>query len=724
MSDTGVLGIELLAGAERICVVGLDLSEADPSVARLRAIAPNASVSSLPRDPAGALVAVRGLDADVLILAQDARKLTAIALLSGADRILLYKGGRLSVVTPAGFLARRAPVMAVEHAARQAVERAQLLSAVADAHQHFYVVSCGRNAGRTALRCLSSVYEQRYPRDRITHLYVDDASTDDTRVHVQAWLGTHPRHRVTYVQTGVRAGGTKNTLRAFRDAPPGSIVVEVNGDDWLYDDGVFAHLDKIYADPAVWMTYNSSVFADGSHRAHNRPYDESTIRDASYRRDDWYAGHLRTFRAELFAYVSDEELIDPATGTWWESADDMVIYMALLEMSGSHARHVDRPTYVYNHRDASEDVRDLDGGRLRGERIRAMAAHDPLATLDPIASDDGPLVSVLMPVYDAGPYLETAMRCVLDQSYRNLELVVVNDGSTDDSPAIMRRLADGDDRIRILDQDNQGLVVSLNRAVAAATGPLLARMDGDDTCRPDRLARQVAFLGANPDVGAVGSWAARIDETGRSLGQVWETPASPGAIGWYLCFENCLPHGSVTMRKTVVDRAGGYDPAARHAEDYDLWIRLDAITKLANLPEPLMGLRVHGGRVGVRHDDEQHRTLRRLMAARGRTYLPDVPEEIWAALFSLHRRRFEHPPGDPSAVLDALLDLRNAYASSRRLLESEREHVDYDVAKKLLRLATWCASTHPLTATRAVTNATRLDPSGLARRGWRALRIG
>jgi glycosyltransferase involved in cell wall biosynthesis len=720
LDETPILGRDLV-DSTNVAIVHLDRGADPAELERLVATFPDANVVAFD-GRAEAVLAARALDHDVVLMAHDARKLTLLAFLAGARKVLLYKGGRIAEVEPARFLADRAPFVAAGQHLRRLKASAGYASVTPSHPQRFYVVSCARNAGAAALRCLDSVHAQTHPADRIEHVYLDDASTDDTRAQIRGWLGTHPNHRVTYVETAERRGGTKNTLELFRAAPLGSIVVELNGDDWFFDEGVLAHLDTIYADPSVWMTYNSSTFADGRLRHLNRPYPEATVRDASYREDDWYAGSVRTFRAELFSHVADDELVDPATGTWWESADDMVIYLALLELSGGHARHVERPTYVYNHREDSEDRRDLSGGRKRGERIRAMPRHEPLARLSSRPRDTraGPLVSVLMPAYNAEPYVEAAIGSILDQTYDHLQLVFVDDGSTDDTHAIARRLADADGRITIVQKENAGLVAALNRGLEHTEGELIARMDADDVCAPDRLARQVEFLGRHPEVGVVGSWVERIDGAGHPLEETWETPLTGGVIGWHLFFESPLAHGAVTMRRHLIDRIGGYDPDAPHVEDFALWMRLDTITELANLPERLLSLRIHGARVGVRHREDQLRTAALLIERRAADYLRrPVPRAIASDLLRLHRCIFDAPPSDATALLDTLLDLFHAYAADRGLLPSERNAVRYDVARKLAFLARWCATSHAAVAARAAAEALRIDARALTERSAR-----
>ena len=121
----------------------------------------------------------------------------------------------------------------------------------------FVVVSCERNAGSAAIQCLESVYRQKVDRGRVRHVFIDDASTDDTHGLISAWLEDHPDHNVEYIHNPKRLGGTANTLLGFSKAPESSIVVELNGDDWLADSKVLSFLDKVYSSNDVWMTYNT-----------------------------------------------------------------------------------------------------------------------------------------------------------------------------------------------------------------------------------------------------------------------------------------------------------------------------------------------------------------------------------------------------------------------------------------------------------------------------------
>ena len=210
-----------------------------------------------------------------------------------------------------------------------------------------------------------------------------------------------------------------------------------------------------------------------------------------------------------------------------------------------------------------------------------------------------PRVSVVMPVRDGERFLPEAIDSVLGQSLKDLELLAVDDGSRDASPAILARYAAADGRVRVLSCPSRGLVDALNAGIADARSPYVARMDADDVSEPDRLARQIALMDAQPDLALVGSAATLVDERGRSVGRV-APPISHDAIVAQLRTHNALVHGTVVFRRAAWSAAGGYDASARLVEDYDLWCRLLAHGRLAGVAEPLYRLRLHTGSVSAR----------------------------------------------------------------------------------------------------------------------------
>ncbi len=212
-----------------------------------------------------------------------------------------------------------------------------------------------------------------------------------------------------------------------------------------------------------------------------------------------------------------------------------------------------------------------------------------------------PRITVAMSVYNNAPYLPHAIESIVAQTFSDFEFLIVNDGSTDESGEIIDRFARHDSRIRPIHQANAGLIASLNRIINEARAPLIARMDGDDIALPERFARQVAFLDANPDIGVLGTGCTVIEEDGRPSGYRFENVVSTDDILKDLINGPPLCHPSVLMRRDVVRAVGGYHPAYRHCEDYDLWLRLSERVKMANLADRLLLYRHSASQVSTRH---------------------------------------------------------------------------------------------------------------------------
>src|SRR2546428_2836171 len=209
-----------------------------------------------------------------------------------------------------------------------------------------------------------------------------------------------------------------------------------------------------------------------------------------------------------------------------------------------------------------------------------------------------------MSVHNGAPWVRDAVASVLAQTAGDLELIVIDDGSTDATRETLARARDP--RVPVEHQTRGGLTRALNHALALARAPLAARLDADDRALPERLERQLAFLAAHAEVGLLGTGAREVDEGGREVAVI-RPPADDGALRRMLIRRNPFVHSSVVMRRSVVERAGGYDETLPVAQDYDLWMRLSRLARLANLPEPLVVRRLLPGRVTAGRDAQRPR---------------------------------------------------------------------------------------------------------------------
>ncbi len=198
-----------------------------------------------------------------------------------------------------------------------------------------------------------------------------------------------------------------------------------------------------------------------------------------------------------------------------------------------------------------------------------------------------PLVSVLLPVHNGAAYLEGALQSILCQTYGNFELIIIDDGSSDESATILRTFTDP--RIRVYYQTNRGLAATLNQCVLLARGEYLARQDQDDVSLPQRLEKQVGFLESHPKCGMVGAWAEIWTENTRT-GRSHQHPVENSILKFDLLFDNPFVHSSVMLKKSVFNKVGFYstDKSRQPPEDYELWSRVARYCEVANIPETLL----------------------------------------------------------------------------------------------------------------------------------------
>ena len=218
-----------------------------------------------------------------------------------------------------------------------------------------------------------------------------------------------------------------------------------------------------------------------------------------------------------------------------------------------------------------------------------------------------PQLSVVMPVYNCARFIEAAVASILCQTHADFELLIVDDGSTDGTTGILRGLAANDARIRLIEQENCGIVASLNRMISLACGEFMARMDGDDISLPDRFARQIAHLSAHPQIGAVGTQYVEIDGADVVTDPAIRHPVGPAAVRAGMMIEQPFSNPTVMFRAAALRAAGGYREAFRYCEDYDLFLRLSRIAELDNLPDILLHYRRTPTQMSIANNSRQTR---------------------------------------------------------------------------------------------------------------------
>lgn len=287
-------------------------------------------------------------------------------------------------------------------------------------------------------------------------------------------------------------------------------------------------------------------------------------------------------------------------------------------------------------------------------------------------------VDVLMPVFNVASTIEESVRSILSQTITDFRIVLVDDGSTDGTGEILRRMAGEDCRITVITTENRGIVDALNTGIEACEAPIIARLDGDDLSFPDRLQRQLGYLQDNPDCIAVAGNVWHIDEHGNRTGVRSFFPAEVVSDPYRAhCTEPYLMHPFLMVRSEALRKVGGYRYVF-HAEDTDLYWRLSDVGRLHNLPDLLGEYRIHDKSVS------------------GRSILNGRVQAVSSQLSAVSERRRRAGQPDIAFPRDALQQYHQAEeldrivaCASQQLTNEERDWLELAVASKLLQLVSY-----------------------------------
>jgi glycosyltransferase involved in cell wall biosynthesis len=297
-----------------------------------------------------------------------------------------------------------------------------------------------------------------------------------------------------------------------------------------------------------------------------------------------------------------------------------------------------------------------------------------------------PKVSVVMPAYNAAAYLDEAIRSILNQTFRDFEFIIVNDGSWDDTNSILDKYQKLDSRIRVYHQENQGMISALNRGCRLARSQYIARMDADDISFTNRLERQVEYIEKHPHIGILGSWIC-IEKNG-SVARSWRPPTSPKILKWTLFFGVCVAHPSVLMRRQLIEHLNFYRAEATHAEDVDLWLRASSITEFGNVPEVLLKYRVWEGSTSQVLLQPRREAHVRLLVSFIKEYLNvDPPTEAVAGLRQMRVGPRLENLGQIRLTADLIQKLYQHFREKNHINSQEHREISWDAAKKLASLA-------------------------------------
>lgn len=223
-------------------------------------------------------------------------------------------------------------------------------------------------------------------------------------------------------------------------------------------------------------------------------------------------------------------------------------------------------------------------------------------------------ISVVMPAYNAEKYIKQAIESILNQTYKDFEFIIINDGSTDDTKHII--LSYHDDRIVYLEnKENSGIVVTLNKGLDYATGKYIARMDADDIAVNNRFEKQVKYLDENKNIGVLGTGICTFGKNIKEQKRVFTTNVEQ--LKAELIFNSCIAHPTVMIRRDVLQKYNlRYDSEFAGAEDYYLWWNIAKVSKIMTLPDVLLKYRIHETQITKKKDEQYYKKMNRLMEIR------------------------------------------------------------------------------------------------------------
>lgn len=231
-----------------------------------------------------------------------------------------------------------------------------------------------------------------------------------------------------------------------------------------------------------------------------------------------------------------------------------------------------------------------------------------------MTDDKAPPLSVVMSVYNGRRYLRQAVESILTQTFRDFEFIIIDDGSTDESPAMLDAYARGDSRVKVIHQANTGLTYALNVGILASHAPLIARMDADDISHPTRFEKQMAYMATHPRCAALGTAVRLITRRGDVI-NIERNPTDHATIEKRLLegAGGIIRHPAAMLRREMLDKIGLYRDITRSSQDLDLYLRLARVGELANLDEPLLDYRIHPASTTANHTDHDREEIMAFM---------------------------------------------------------------------------------------------------------------
>lgn len=473
---------------------------------------------------------------------------------------------------------------------------------------------------------IDSVLEQRLPAGyRLEIIVADDDSTDGTAKVVKTY-GQKVRFK-KMVHTGKPASTRNAALRLAK----GELIAFLDGDDLWVKDKLAAQL-KVFDDSAVMLSFGNAIVID----ADGKPTGSTVVKASELKGGEKFQSLVEQNVISTLTVMVRRQALE-VVGNFNEAdrlfgAEDYELWLRILAKFPKGAKALDKTLGEYrvhannisagNHLQAIERLLNIYNSVWETQLSAARRAklesiifkmHENWGRLhSEMHPEVRPTVSVIMGMYNNAKYLKQSVKSILDQSFKDFEFIVIDDGSTDGSAAVIESFKDK--RIRLVRQRNHGLAYSLNQGIKLARGKYIARQDADDISMPERLAKQVALLDKDSRLGLVGTFFTYVDEATKQPGLTICMPTKSLDIKRAMYATNPIGHGTAMIRREVFNDINPYTDKYGSVEDFELWRRIIDHWEAAIVPESLYAYLLNPEGISHNSGREQHRATAKVIA--------------------------------------------------------------------------------------------------------------
>lgn len=473
---------------------------------------------------------------------------------------------------------------------------------------------------------LDSVISQKLPPGwQMEILVVDDGSTDNTASVIKPYI----TQGIKYYK--IKHSGSPAIARnyAIKKAKGSLIAFQDSDDKWV--DDKFIKQQNIFTDNNIKLSYgNAEVISEDGRKSGKTIVTNQHLKDGEAFEDLLEDNVISTLTVITRKHciekvggfdenknmigVEDYELwlrISNAFPSGVMSTPETLAYYRKHDSNVSNVSIIDADNKLILSLEAIYDKINDQSARIKISSAITKHAHSLSQAMNEESPETKPAVSVVMSVYNGEAYLKGSIESILNQTYRNFEFIIIDDGSTDKSNEIIKSYKDS--RIRLVEQSNHGLVYSLNKGVALARGSLIARQDDDDISMPTRLEKEVKWMHINGQNGLVGTFFSYIDKNDKPIGVTITFPTKDIDIKRSMYYTNPLAHGSTMFKKQAFLDVGGYSQEFYKAEDYDLWRKIAKKWQIGQIPEILYLYRINPKGISQSNQEEQAKLTKRIV---------------------------------------------------------------------------------------------------------------